>query len=1184
MEQAAAGRLLSVQQLANLKMKSRKLIKLQGHLVGQPVTVLIDSGSSGNFVSAAFVERHQQQLPRALDPAVTEVITLADGTRQSTRGILPALPLSIATYRHRVDLASLPLAGYDVILGMPWLEEHNPTIHWQKKRVDFHFNGQHHQLESESGLHLLTTPELKLALRRHEIEAVFAGSEVQEALATIASLPSRPAGAPQEESKYDDSSTLLSMRILADYGDVFPDDLPAALPPQRSVDHRIELKPGSSPTSLPLRRMSPPELDELRSQLDQLSESGFIQPSKSPFGAPILFVKKKDGTMRMCIDYRALNGITIKNSYPLPRIDELFDRLQGATIFSKIDLRSGYHQIRIAEEDIPKTAFRTRYGHFEFRVLPFGLTNAPATFMHLMHQIFGPFLDQFVLVFLDDILVYSKTPEEHERQVRQVLDLLRQHQLYAKLSKCELCKPSVEFLGHIVDAQGLHMMEDKVKALIEWPVLKSVDDVRSFLGTVGYYRKFIRMFSDVAAPLTALLHTGAKFEWLEPQQQAFEALKQAVTQQPVLILPDLERPFVVTTDASGYAVGATLSQDQGVGQQPIAFLSKKMLPAEKNYAVHEQELLAIIIALREWRHYLHGNSFCIRVLTDHHSLQWLRTQPQLSVRQARWLEAIAEFDFKIEYQEGKKNVVADGLSRRPDHREDTQAAARVASLMLASSSQPAPSLTTNVSTHYASDLNCQAILAKPSEHPNYRVENGLIIDDRGRLLVPTGAQVAKQLILHECHDGKTGGHFGAAKTLSRVTRRFVWPRMHAEIKEYVATCLACQSNKPSSQLPIGLLQPLPIPEWAWHTITLDLITQLPRSASGHDAILVVVDKLTKYVYYIATVTAVTAVQLAELVIHNVVRYRGIPRAIVSDRDPRFTSIFWQSLWQQLGTKLNMSTAFHPQTDGQTERANRTLEEGLRAYIAYHQLDWDQHLVPLEIAFNNTVQASTGFTPFYLNSGREIELPLDQAVAGAQPSANQTSADRLARLSADLQQAKDNLRAAQQRQAKYADEKRRELVFKVGDQVMLSTEHLKLKVPGQTAKLLAKFIGPLKITKVISDTAYELDLPHAMRIHPSFHVSKLKPYRDGSASFPWRVQPTRPPPDILPDGEEAWEVERIIDKRQRRFGRSTRVEYLVHWKGFPDHDRTWEPASNLKFASQSIQEFEIAHRARVNQSA
>ena len=384
----------------------------------------------------------------------------------------------------------------------------------------------------------------------------------------------------------------------------------------------------------------------------------------------MLFVKKKDGSMRMCIDYRALNAITVKNKYPLPRVDELFDRLQGAKYFTKIDLRSGYHQIRIHPESVEKTAFRTRYGHFEFLVLPFGLTNAPATFMHLMHQIFRPFLDTFVLVFLDDILIFSQTLEEHRRHVETVLTTLRDNQLYAKQSKCELFQTSVEFLGHIIDRDGVHMMADKVKAITDWPPLRNVEEVRSFLGTIGYYRRFIRMFSAVAEPISRLLSKDVAFHWGTEQEQAFAALKQAVSQQPVLILPDPTRAYVVTTDASGFATGAVLQQDHGQGPQPIGFLSKKMLPAERNYPVHEQELLAIIIALRAWRHYLHGSHFTIVVQTDHKSLQHLKTQPHLSPRQTRWLDLIAEFDFDIVYVEGEQNVVADGLSRRPDHKEN----------------------------------------------------------------------------------------------------------------------------------------------------------------------------------------------------------------------------------------------------------------------------------------------------------------------------------------------------------------------------------------------------------------------------------------------------------------------------------------------------------------------------------
>ena len=468
--------------------------------------------------------------------------------------------------------------------------------------------------------------------------------------------------------------------LLKQYDDVFPEDLPPGLPPKREVDHKIELLPGTRPPSRPTYHMSAAELTELKKQLDELIAAGFIQPSKSPFGAPILFVKKKDGTTRMCVDYRALNEITIKNSYPLPRIDELFDRLQGAKYFSKIDLRSGYHQIRIDPDDVPKTAFRTRYGHFEFKVLPFGLTNAPATFMHLMHQAFRPLLDESVLVFLDDILIYSKTLADHKRHVRQVLDILRREKLYAKASKCDFFKSQVEFLGHIVGADGVRMMEDKVKAVQEWPTPTKVGHVRSFLGTAGYYRKFIKDFSKIAAPLSELTHDNVPFTWGEPQDSAFKTLKAAMQQDPVLILPDPKLPFVVHTDASGYALGAVLMQDQGKGMQPIAYLSKKMQPAETRYPTHEQELLAIICALKSWRPYLHGAKF--KVMTDHKSLHDFKTQPRLSGRQTRWKDVIAEFDFEIEYVEGKSNVVADGLSRRVDHQHSSQ----LLSLSLSSSS------------------------------------------------------------------------------------------------------------------------------------------------------------------------------------------------------------------------------------------------------------------------------------------------------------------------------------------------------------------------------------------------------------------------------------------------------------------------------------------------------------------
>ena len=566
-----------------------------------------------------------------------------------------------------------------------------------------------------------------------------------------------------------------------------------------------------------------------------------------------------------------------------------------------------------------------------------------------------------------------------------MLELLRQNKLYAKASKCEFFRRKVSFLGHVVSGDGVSMEREKVRAVMEWPVPTSVKDIRSFLGLAGYYRRFVAGFSRIAAPLSDLVKMDKAWEWGAAQQSAFDALKAALATGPTLLTPDESLPYTVSTDASGFAVGAALCQDQGKGLQPIAFLSKKMLQAEQNYPVHEQELLAVVCALKEWRHYLHGRPFT--VLTDHHSLQHLQTQPHLSKRQVRWTEFLAEFDYTIKYQKGKDNAVADALSRRQDH------AAPAAQLSAASVSSVVPSaLLDAVRAAYLLDAECKAILDEPDRHRAYTVHQGIIYAGE-QVYVPNDQSIRTQL-LAEAHDVPVSGHVGVAKTVELLSRTFWWPGITSDVKQYVTSCLACQANKPSNQAPIGLLQPLPIPARRWEQVSMDLITQLPRTAAGHDAIVVFVDKLSKMVHYAPTTTSVTAPQLARIMFDVVVRQHGVPVSIVSDRDARFTSVFWRALWQQLGTRLAMSTAYHPQTDGQTERANRTLEDMLRAYVSYRQTDWDKHLTAAEIAYNNSVQASTGFSPFFLNAGQHPHLPLSAAVRPDNVSNNPPAADLL----------------------------------------------------------------------------------------------------------------------------------------------------------------------------------------------
>lgn len=1212
------------------------LIKLTGAIGPHSAIVLVDCGATGNFVSSSFVRQHQLSVTAPASEA--PLVTLANGTSKSSPGTLVAAPVRIGSYTDSLSFIVTELDGYDVILGMPWLSQYNPTVDWRGATLSFVDRSSTRQVlrrmstaptlwrETPSGtvpsvprstasLNLISVDKIKKDHREGKLDTAYlvypnhirellgqaqakckrvwfadtdsSGSFVSSdsssgSLAGIHDAYSR--GRPVSvnslssaiQRKVDPS--VVSSRVLSQFKDVFPDELPAGLPPAREVDHRIELLPGSTPPSRPTFRLSASELVELKKQLEELTKAGFIQPSKSPFGAPILFVKKKDGTMRMCVDYRALNNITVKNSYPLPRVDELFDRLQGAKYFSKIDLRSGYHQIRIEPEDVPKTAFRTRYGHYEFLVLPFGLTNAPATFMHLMHQTFRKFLDEFVLVFLDDILIFSNTLEEHERHVRQVLEVLRKEKLYAKESKCEFFKDEVEFLGHIVGRNGIRMMQDKVEAVKAWPVPARVTDVRAFLGTAGYYRKFIKDFSKISAPLSDLTKDDVKFIWGPEQQQSFELLKQAIVEGPVLILPDPKLPFVVHTDASGYAVGAVLQQDQGHGLQPIAFLSKKMLPAETRYPVHEQELLAIITALGAWRHYLYGAKFVVR--TDHKSLEHFKTQPLLSGRQSRWKDIIANFDFAIEYVEGKTNVVADGLSRRADH-VGTRPVVVQSSTQFLNMIRVTPqrlnvvtTLLCDIKTAMQNDSSYRSSLAQRRTRADpIQVVGGFLYYKHNRLVLPNDS-VLRTRIMQECHDSPLGGHLGKDKTIEQVKRRVYWSGMDADIIKYVTSCDACQRNKPSQQAKMGQLMSLPIPTYPWQQVSMDLITALPRSRSGHDAIVVFVCKLTKQVHFAATVTNVTAPQLAQLTLHEVVRLHGVPQSILSDRDPRFTAHFWRAFWSQLGTTLTMSTAYHPQTDGQTERANRTLEEMLRSRINFQQNDWDEHLDMAELATNNAIHASTGFTPFYLNHGRDAKLPLDHAIAELLPTNNPEAADRITRLQSDLHRARANIETAQHRQARYLDPRRRDVTFHVGDKVLLSTEHLKMTgVAGtRSPKFTYKYIGPFTIKRKVNDNAYELDLPRQLQIHPVLNISRLKQYHDPSDSFPSRPQPDhRPPADsIREDGAELFEVESIIAKR----GSNRRVEYLVKWLGYPNWESTWEKSSSLlPDAEEAVAEYE-----------
>ncbi|GJX14430.1 putative nucleotidyltransferase, ribonuclease H [Tanacetum coccineum] len=572
-------------------------------IFGRAVFVLFDTGATHSVISTKFASCFTMT-PILLDHVLCISTPMKDSARITH--VYRDLPLQFDDKIRSVNALPLDMCEFDIILGMDWLAAHRATIDCHSRRVIF---GDIHAPEfiyhgSLPGKSMKIISALKArTLLSHGCEGF---------LATIHDTTS-------------DVSSIHDQPIVSEFQDVFPEELPG-IPPIRDVEFNIELIPGAEPISKAPYRMAPIELKELKDQLQELLERGFIRPSVSPWGAPVLFVKKKDGSMRLCIDYRELNKITIRNRYPLPRIDDLFDQLQGAKYFSKIDLRSGYHQLRVKEQDISKTAFRTRYGHYEFLVMPFGLTNAPAVFMDLMNRVFHEFLDKFVIVFIDDILVFSKSKEEHEEHLRTVLQILRQEKLYAKFSKCEFWLSKVAFLGHIVSAEGITMDPAKVEAITKWPRPTSVTEVRSFLGLAGYYRRFVEGFSRLALPLTKLMRKGEKFVWNEEREKSFEELKQRLH------------------------------------GKVIAYASRQLKPYEVNYPTHDLELAAVVFALKIWRHYLYGES--CDIFTDHKSLKYIFTQRELNMRQRRWLELLKDYDTNIQYHPGKANVVADALSRK----------------------------------------------------------------------------------------------------------------------------------------------------------------------------------------------------------------------------------------------------------------------------------------------------------------------------------------------------------------------------------------------------------------------------------------------------------------------------------------------------------------------------------------
>ncbi|KAK8930623.1 hypothetical protein KSP39_PZI016616 [Platanthera zijinensis] len=1101
------------------------------------VKLLFDTGASHSFISASILNAIEAKPYR-----VQEMLHVTLPNNQ----VLPTQQRVIVTFAlnnkpFTTDLVVLPLTEFDVILGMDWLTQNEAIIDCKNKEVSI-------RCADHSRIKYRGLGEVSKIL----ISAMKALSQIRKGGEAILVMVK----GPSEERK-----DISMIPVVCEFQELFPEEL-AGLPPKREIEFEINLEQRARPVAKTPYRMAPKELAELKVQLQELIDKNFIRPSSSPWGAPVLFVKKKEGTLRLCVDYRELNKLTVKNKYPLSRIEDLFDQLVNARVFSKLDLRSGYHQLRIKEEDIFKTAFSTRYDHFEFLVMPFGLTNAPAAFMDLMNRVFKDYLDRFVIVFIDDILIYSPTEEEHAGHLRLALQTLKEHQLYAKFSKCDFWLRKVSFLGHVITEQGLAVDPAKIESILSWLQPTSVTEVRSFLGLAGYYRRFVKDFSKISLPLTQLTRKNTLFQWSDDCQLAFDILKEKLTSAPILTMPSGTDGFQIYSDASYKGLGCVLMQHGKV----IAYASRQLKDAEKNYPVHDLELAAVIFALKLWRHYLYGVR--CEVFTDHKNLKYIYSQKELNLRQRRWLEFIKDYDVDLQYHPGKANVVADALSRKNtvglsvlsgyeaqlvyelERMEITPLVTPESKQAQLSQLQVRYSLTDRIKEALPKDPFLVALQEKvrKGETGEFTLQNGLLLMNE-RLCVPNVNSIRRD-ILYEAHNTPYSIHPGRTKMYHDLKEDFWWPGMKKDIITYIASCHICQLVKAEHQKPGGYLHSLPIPEWKWEDIAMDFDFGLPRSKLGHDGIWVIIDRLTKSAHFIPVRQNMPPEKLNDLYIDVIVKLHGIPRSIISDRDGRFTSGNWRYIHKRLGTKLLFSTAFHPQTDGQSERTIQFLEDLLRMVVLDLKGSWEKYLTLVEFAYNNSYQSSIQMAPFEALYGRRCRTPLSWE-DGDRTLYNREKIDKWHEKVKLIQQ---RMKVAQDRQQKYYNARHRLVQFQVGDQVCLKIRPFKgVSRFRRLGKLSPRYIGPFPVTERVGDVAYHLELPAELqRLHHVFHVSALRKYIRDPETI---VAATDIP--IEPDLSSPTEPHQIIDRRSKQL-RNRDVKFvLVWWKGRPRHEATWE---------------------------
>ncbi|XP_010491426.2 PREDICTED: uncharacterized protein LOC104769009 [Camelina sativa] len=1104
-----------------------RTIKVRGTHGKKVLFILLDTGSTHNFINPSTAKA----LGVTVQSAGVARVAVADGSKLGVQGKVSQFKWSFQGTAFKDDFMLIPLGGCDMVLGVQWLAPLGDTTwNFQKLEMGFWWNKQRILLHGIKQGAVRTLKAAKFNKAQEEavqISMICAQAvEPQEDMMLCA----------VEDNHNENVSNAAVLELKESFADIFAE--PTELPPFReNHNHKIVLKEGADPINQRPYRYAVYQKDEIDKIVKDLLAAGTIRMSSSPFSSPVVLVKKKDGTWRLCVDYRGLNGLTIKNSFPIPLIEDLMDELGGSAVFSKIDLRAGYHQVRMEPADIQKTAFKTHGGHFEYLVMPFGLTNAPATFQGLMNSVFKEFLRKFVLIFFDDILVYSSSMTDHIVHLQKVFNTMREHKLFAKESKCEFATAQVEYLGHYIAAGGVSTDPTKVNAVADWPLPSNLKQLRGFLGLAGYYRRFVKNFGTIARPLTLLTKKDA-FTWSVEASEAFTALKQALCEAPVLAFPRFDKPFLVETDACTKGIGAVLMQEG----HPLAFISRHLKGKQLNLSIYEKELLAVVFAVQKWRHYLLPNHFIIR--TDQRSLKYLLEQRLNTPIQQQWLPKLLEFDYEIQYRQGKDNIAADALSR-----------VEGAEVLHMAMSVLECDLLKDIQAHYATDAELKKLiddLAANIPAKKHYTWTQSILRRKTKIVVPNNIQL-RDSILQWMHCSGTGGHLGRDATYQKVKGLFYWKGMAVDIQKYIRSCAVCQQCKYDTSAYPGLLQPLPIPETIWTDLSMDFIDGLPDSA-GKTVIFVVVDRLTKAAHFMALAHPYSAVTVAQAFMDTVFKLHGCPRSIVSDRDTIFVSTFWRELFTLQGVDLKFSSAYHPQSDGQTEVVNRCLETYLRCMCSDKPHLWSSWLPLAEFWYNTNFHTATQMSPFEAVYGQSPPvhlpyLPGESKVAVVARSLQERESMLLI--------LKFHLLRAQHRMKQFADSHRTDRSFEIGDSVFVKHQPYRQGsvVVRSNQKLSPKYFGPYKIVDRCGKVAYKLLLPGGSQIHPVFHVSQLK-------AVVGQVLTSTQLPSIVVDVLVKAPVSILDRKMVKRQGRAVTM-VLVQWTNETAEEATWEYLYDLQ---------------------